>query len=81
MKYFDEAAIHHLQAFKTGPPAIEMIDISKDAYTRIVGDGRFAELIKSQFQLYCKKYKLNETQMTWNVDAFRRVRNNQLPLF
>ena len=48
---------------------------------RIVGDGRFAELIKSQFQLYCKKYKLNETQMTWNVDAFRRVRNNQFPLF
>lgn len=48
---------------------------------RIVGDGKFAELIKQQFQLYCKKYGLNQTPMEWNTTDFRRIRNNQLPLF
>lgn len=48
---------------------------------RMVGDGKFAELIKNQFKLYCKKYGLNQTEMQWNTQAFRRVRNGQLPLF
>lgn len=48
---------------------------------RMVGDGKFAELIKTQFHLYCKKYGLNQTEMNWNTNDFRRVRNNQLPLF
>ncbi len=48
---------------------------------RIVGDGKFAELIKTQFDLYCRKYHLNETQMDWNLTSFRRIRNGQLPLF
>jgi DNA repair photolyase len=48
---------------------------------RIVGDGKFADLIKTQFDLYCRKYHLNETKMDWNVSAFRRVKNGQLPLF
>ncbi len=48
---------------------------------RIVGDGKFAELIKTQFDLYCRKYHLNETKMDWNLTAFRRVKNGQLPLF
>jgi len=48
---------------------------------RIVGDGKFAELIKTQFEIYTKKYHLNETQMEWNTKDFRRIRNGQLPLF
>ena len=48
---------------------------------RIVGDGKFAELIKTQFQLYCRKYGLNQTEMEWNTSDFRRIRNGQLPLF
>lgn len=48
---------------------------------RIVGDGKFAELIKVQFNLYCRKYGLNQTAMEWNTKDFRRIRNSQLPLF
>ena len=49
---------------------------------RIVGDGKFAELIKDQFKLYCRKYHLNETDMEWNTSDFRRpAKNNQLELF
>ncbi len=48
---------------------------------RIVGDGKFAELIKDQFKLYCRKYGLNETHMEMNTGDFRRVKNNQLSLF
>jgi DNA repair photolyase len=48
---------------------------------RIVGDGKFAEMIKVQFGIYCKKYGLNQTAMEWNTKDFRRIRNNQLPLF
>ncbi|MBX2906977.1 MAG: PA0069 family radical SAM protein [Taibaiella sp.] len=48
---------------------------------RIVGDGKFAELIKDQFKLYCKKYNLNETSMDLNTTAFRRLKNRQMSLF
>jgi DNA repair photolyase len=48
---------------------------------RMVGDGKFAELIKTQFGIYCKKYKLNETEMEWNTSEFRRPKLNQLSLF
>ena len=48
---------------------------------RMVGDGKIAELIRTQFHLYCKKYGLNQTQMEINTKDFRRIRNNQLPLF
>lgn len=48
---------------------------------RIVGDGKFAELIRDQFQLYCRKYGLNETHMQVNTADFRRIKNNQLSLF
>ena len=48
---------------------------------RIVGDGKFAELIRQQFILYTKKYGLNETKMAYNTADFRRIRNQQLPLF
>lgn len=49
--------------------------------TRMAGDGKFAELVRNQFILYCKKYGLNETRMEWNVSDFRRLPKGQLPLF
>lgn len=49
--------------------------------TRMVGDGKFAELVRSQFALYCKKYGLNEKAMDWNTSDFRRLPQGQLPLF
>ncbi len=48
---------------------------------RIVGDGKFAELIKDQFKLYTRKYGLNQTEMEWNTSDFRRLKQRQLPLF
>ncbi len=48
---------------------------------RMSGDGKFAELIKNQFQLYCKRYHLNETEMEMNTKDFRRVKNGQGSLF
>ena len=48
---------------------------------RITGDGKFAELIKTQFGIYCKKYGLNESRVEMNTSDFRRLKNNQLPLF
>ncbi|HXS36263.1 MAG TPA: PA0069 family radical SAM protein [Flavipsychrobacter sp.] len=49
--------------------------------TRTVGDGKFAELIRAQFQLYCRKYHLNEGHLEMNTNDFRRIKNGQLPLF
>ena len=49
--------------------------------TRMSGDGTFAELIKTQFKLYCKKFGLNQTQNKMSTEHFRRIRNSQLPLF
>jgi DNA repair photolyase len=48
---------------------------------RMVGDGKFAEIIKTQFTIYCKKYGLNQTEMEWNTKDFRRPKQNQLSLF
>lgn len=48
---------------------------------RIVGDGKFAELIKTQFKLYCNKFGLNKESTPLNTHAFRRIKDGQLPLF
>jgi DNA repair photolyase len=50
---------------------------------RIVGDGKFAELIRDQFRLYCRKFHLNETEKKLNTDDFRRPKagDTQLSLF
>lgn len=48
---------------------------------RMSGDGKIAELIRTQFALYCKKYRLNETQHQWNLTAFRRAAPGQGNLF
>lgn len=48
---------------------------------RISGDGKFAELIKTQFKIYCKKYSLNEADNPLNTNDFRRIKQGQIPLF
>lgn len=48
---------------------------------RVSGDGKFAEIVRAQFALYCRKYCLNETSMNWNTSDFRRLQKGQLPLF
>ena len=48
---------------------------------RIVGDGKYAELIRDQFKLYCRKYNLNEDRSELNTAEFRRLKNKQLSLF
>lgn len=48
---------------------------------RMSGDGKFATLIRDQFQLYCRKFHINETHMEMNTSDFRRVSNKQLSLF
>ncbi len=49
--------------------------------TRMTGEGQFATIIRQQFKLYCRKFGLNETTFSYNLDAFRRIKNGQLPLF
>lgn len=48
---------------------------------RMAGEGKFAEMIRSQFTLFCKKYGLNEAKMEYNTSLFRRIKGAQLPLF
>jgi DNA repair photolyase len=48
---------------------------------RMVGDGKFAQLIKDQFELYCRKFNLNQSRTILNTTAFRRIDNKQLSLF
>ncbi len=48
---------------------------------RIKGDGKFAEMIKNQFDIYCRKYHLNEIHESLNTTAFRRVKAGQGILF
>jgi len=48
---------------------------------RIVGDGKFAEMIKAQFTLYCRKNGLNTEKLEYDKTLFRRFKNGQLPLF
>jgi len=48
---------------------------------RMVGDGKFAEVIRTQFHIYCRKFHLNETKMELNTKDFRRVVNGQGILF
>ena len=45
------------------------------------GDGKIALLIKDQFELYCRKFKLNESSEALNNKDFRRLKNGQLALF
>ncbi len=48
---------------------------------RIVGDGKYAELIRDQFKLYCRKYNFNQDRSELNTTLFRRLKNKQLSLF
>ena len=49
--------------------------------TRMKGEGQFAEMIRQQFKLYCRKFHLNETKFEYDLTAFRRIKGNQLELF
>jgi DNA repair photolyase len=48
---------------------------------RMGGDGKFSEMIRDQFNLFCRKYGLNETELEYNTSSFRRMKGGQLPLF
>ena len=48
---------------------------------RMSGEGKFAEIIKQQFKLYCRKFHLNETKFEYNFNDFRRIKGNQMELF
>lgn len=48
---------------------------------RMVGEGPYAEMIRRQFKVFCKRYGLNQTEIELNKNVFRRVKNGQLPLF
>ena len=48
---------------------------------RIIGEGKFAELVKDQFKLFCRKFKLNEEHRELDKTAFRRGTERQLSLF
>jgi len=49
--------------------------------TRMKGEGRFAEMIRQQFKLYCRKYGLNQTHFEFDCTQFRRMKGGQLELF
>ncbi len=48
---------------------------------RISGEGKFAELIKNQFELLCRKYGLNQEGKHLNKSLFRRSPGCQMTLF
>ena len=48
---------------------------------RMTGDGKLAEVIKNQFEIYCRKYHLNETHVELNTSDFRRAKLGQMRLF
>lgn len=49
--------------------------------TRMKGTGKFAEIIRQQFKIYCKKFNLNSTKLELNIGAFRRLKDGQPELF
>ena len=66
---------HHIEACHGG-----QVNDSRFS-TRMTGEGEFATMIRQQFKLYCRKFHLNETKFEYNLEAFRRIKNGQLPLF
>lgn len=49
--------------------------------TRMKGEGKFAEIIRQQFKLYCRKFQLNEEKFSYNTSDFHRVIPGQQSLF
>jgi hypothetical protein len=45
------------------------------------GDGQIADLIRQQFELYCKQFSLNQSHIRYNTDDFVRLKPGQLRLF
>jgi DNA repair photolyase len=48
---------------------------------RMVGEGSIATVIKSQFEIFCKRYELNQGEMAWNTSSFVANPKAQLSLF
>jgi DNA repair photolyase len=48
---------------------------------RMKGDGQIADLIRQQFELYCKQFSLNQSHIRYNTDDFVRLKPGQLRLF
>ncbi len=78
--------------FKTFPNGAEKIwhriqdchdgSVSDNRFgTRMKGNGKFAEMIRQQFKLYCRKFNLNTTKLELNTAAFRRLKGGQPELF
>lgn len=49
--------------------------------SRMKGEGQFAEMVRNQFHIYCKKFNLNQAVIPVNTSSFRRLKKGQLPLF
>lgn len=49
--------------------------------TRMSGEGNIADLVKQQFALYCRQFKLNQQSFTYNTNDFIRLKPGQLSLF
>ena len=49
--------------------------------TRMKGSGQFAEIIRQQFKIYCRKFNLNHTKPELNTGAFRRLKGGMPELF
>lgn len=49
--------------------------------TRMHGDGNVARFVAMQFDIYCRKFGLNQKEHVWNFSEFRRSRGAQGFLF
>jgi hypothetical protein len=49
--------------------------------TRMSGEGNHADIIKQQFNLYTKQFKLTEREYQYNLNDFVRLQPGQLRLF
>jgi DNA repair photolyase len=49
--------------------------------TRMRGEGNIAAIIKQQFEIYCRRYLLNQSRFTYNTELFQRPNGGQLSLF
>jgi DNA repair photolyase len=48
---------------------------------RMVGEGKYAETVKNQFETFCRKLRINESEKTLEMGLFRNPNKKQLDLF
>lgn len=67
---------HHIESCHGGQVSDHRTSI------RMSGEGKIAEMIRSQFKLFCDKFSLNKQSHPHNMDIFRRPsKGGQLALF